>query len=559
MERSAMPPPFRLEASALGDGGGDDLLWLLQATWNSGDRETFWRLVENRRPEIVLDGDALRWLKGMNGAGAFARQGGMVPQPLLEMATGVQDRTRTGLPEPKLLELPDVVITAHTLAPPERPYWRLIHREAATDYHFAQRGTTFFIVAETAVSSGGSAYHYITLDRPDGWKEFRPKDRNFNAELRGAVMDNMQLLQLAELVAEEGVWMILGEVVSFAELARVAAVAGAGRKAAMEVAAEGMESAAKRSAKGGAEGIGGQTPLAPKAEGRGAPVREVAEGLGESAEAAAHTVADKGAIGLERATRMRTRMLAKVGGDVSRPLKFTDAELAEFLEHAGGLGFGEEDIEAMLSMKVRIDERNARWVLRLDTMQKVAESLAAKSQSHQIAFREGWDFMRAYREAQEKMIKEGKGLDPKEYLEDWYINERLKDFEENPSYLLTGKAYDDRVAPEDVSELGRPSGQYLSTSEEINRILEKAKGDISIVEQELGIGAGEWQDKGGLYRIDVLQPQTLELRLPDGFEAAANEFWHPGGFTAGGAKEAVVNPIPKNAENFRLTRLEEFD
>ena len=563
MQRSAMPPPFRLEASKLdketrsGDGGEDSLLWLLQATWNSGDREAFWRLVENRRPEIVLDGDALRWLKAMNGAGAFARQGDTVPLPMLEMATGVQDRTRTGLPQPKLVELPEVVITAHTLAPPERPYWRLLHREATTDYHFAQRGTTFFIVAETAVNSGGSAYHYITFDRPDGWKEFFPRDRNFNAELRGAVMDNMPLLQFAELVAEEGVWMILGEVVSFAELGRLALVAGAGRKAAREGVAEGMEGIARREVKEGAEGIAGHTPLAPKAEGRGAPMREVAEGLGESAEAAAHTVGDKGAIRLERATRMRTRMLAKVGGDLSRPLKFTDAELAEFLDHAAGLGFGEGDIEAMLSMKVRIDKRNPRWVLRLDTMQKVAESLAAKSQSHQIAFREGWDFMRAYREAQEKMIKEGKGLDPKEYLEEWYIERHLKDFEKEACYLVTGKAYKNWVV--DMPLLGREDGQYLSTLEEVARVRKKASGDISIVEIEMGIPVGEWQNQNGLYRIDVLQPKSLNLRLPNGFENGANEFWHPGGFTSGGAQEAVVNQIPNELGNVHTVRLNEFD
>ena len=549
MERSAMPPSFRLEASSLGggeEGGGDGLLWLLQATWKSGDRDAFWRLVAQRRDEIVLDGGALRWLKAMNEAGAFVREGEGTPQPMLEMAAQGQDRTLTELPQPRLLELPDVVITAHTLAPPERPYWRLVHRDKGTDYHFAQRGTTFFLVAETAVNSGSSAYHYLTFDEPQEWKAFYPKDRNFNQKLKEAVLENMQLLQFAELVAEEGVWMILGNVMELAELGRLVSLTGAGRK----VAREGMEDIARREVNAVAEGIGERTPLASKAEGRGAPVREVAEGLGESAEAMTHTVGDKGAIRLERATRMRTRMLAKVGGDVSRPLKFSDAELAEFLEHAGRLGFGEKDVEAILAVKVR-----KPWV-QLDGLKDVATSLAKKSQNHQIAFKKGWDFMRAYREAQEKMLA-GNALDPKEYLEDWYVEQHLKDFEDGACYLVTGDTFDKRVSGKEV--LGRPDGQYILTLDEVARVLEKAKGDIAIVERELGIPVGSWHGQNGLYRIDVLQPTTLELRLPSGFEVGANEFWCPGGFTSGGTQEAVVSQIPNGLENVRFKELKEFN
>lgn len=551
MERSAMPPPFQLQASTPdgndGGGKGDSLLWLLKFTWEAGDKAAFWRLVEDRTVQILHDPESLQWLQGMNAKGAFAQEADAIPTPLLEMSATQQDHTGTKVPEPRLLELPEVEITAHSLAPPERPFWRLVHRDKNTDYHFAQRGTTFFLVAETAINSGGSAYHYLTFDGPQEWKEFHPKDRNFNLEIQETVTAQLELLQLAEILAEEAVWAVFGEVMAVAELGRMATVAGKGDRL------------AKKAAKGAARRrLADRTPAAPEMEGAGAMARE---GLGESAESVTHTVGSKGAIGQERATRMRTRMSAKVGGNPLKPLKFSDAELADFLSHAEGLGFGEADIEAMLSMKVRIDERNSEngWILSLDTMQEVAESIARKSRNHKIAFKEGWDFMKAYREAQEKMLVQNQPFDPSEYLEDWYIKQHLEDFEEEASYLITGRAYKNRVAADEVSELGRPSGQYISTPEEVTRVLEKAKGDISIVEQELGIAAGSWQNQMGLYRIDVLKPNKLKLRLPNGFEDAANEFWHPGGFTAGGAREAVVNPIPKNPENFRFTRLEEFD
>ncbi len=77
-------------------------------------------------------------------------------------------------------------------------------------------------------------------------------------------------------------------------------------------------------------------------------------------------------------------------------------------------------------------------------------------------------------------------------------------------------------------------------------MLRKANGDVRIIEKELGIDPGAWQGKGGIYRIDVNNPENFNLRLPSGNEAGANSNWVPGGYTSGGKPEAVTNPIPKS-------------
>lgn len=46
-------------------------------------------------------------------------------------------------------------------------------------------------------------------------------------------------------------------------------------------------------------------------------------------------------------------------------------------------------------------------------------------------------------------------------------------------------------------------------------------------------------------RIDILYFDDLNLRIPDGNEAGANEYWIPGGYTVGDTPEAVVDRIPK--------------
>jgi hypothetical protein len=240
------------------------------------------------------------------------------------------------------------------------------------------------------------------------------------------------------------------------------------------------------------------------------------------------------------ATAYRAQMLAKVGGDQSRGIAFTDEELAELIDHAKGLGFSQEDIEAILSVKVRKPKVKA------DTLKSVAECLAKKREDKRIRFKNGWDFMRAYREAQTAMLG-GQPLAPENYLAEDYVQEHAQTFSGKASYLLPGEKYDDYVNPKttDKVNLGYMGALYVSSAAEIDRVLATAQGDIAVVERLLGITPGWWQGKGGLWRVDILDPETKGLRIPDGNEPSANEFWTPGALTSGGTLEAVLDEVPR--------------
>ena len=86
-------------------------------------------------------------------------------------------------------------------------------------------------------------------------------------------------------------------------------------------------------------------------------------------------------------------------------------------------------------------------------------------------------------------------------------------------------------------------GQFIAPAGEIDDLLAAANGNISVIEDALGIPSGAWQGKQ-LSRIDISSTSSHNRRLPSGNEAGANENWIPGGVTSGGKSEAVVDQIP---------------
>jgi hypothetical protein len=236
----------------------------------------------------------------------------------------------------------------------------------------------------------------------------------------------------------------------------------------------------------------------------------------------------------------RARMLAKVGNDPERGINFTDEELQGFIAHSEGLGFEEADVEAILAVKVR------KPGVSLTNMKAVADIQAKKRDDKNIRFKDGWDYMRAYREAQATMLA-GQSLAPEVYLATDYVEEHRHAFTGKASYLLPGKYFDLFVNPEtsDKANLGYDGALYVSSTSEIDRVLDIANGDIAIVEHLLGITPGKWQGLEGIWRVDILNPETKGLRIPNGFEASANEFWTPGALTSGGTMEAVLDEVPR--------------
>lgn len=153
---------------------------------------------------------------------------------------------------------------------------------------------------------------------------------------------------------------------------------------------------------------------------------------------------------------------------------------------------------------------------------------------------------------------------------------------------------------------------YISTSDDIDKALKDCNGDISKLESSLGFPEGHFGN-GPVVRVDINNPEEHGLRVANGKEAGANEFYntkvdengnlpniqytttsdgrwavdtnktdpkeleklngqyidqngtyHPpnttgyDGKTSGGMPEAVVNQIPNNAENVSYTKIDGF-
>jgi hypothetical protein len=248
-----------------------------------------------------------------------------------------------------------------------------------------------------------------------------------------------------------------------------------------------------------------------------------------------------------KAKAYRARMLQKVGNDPERGINFTDEELEGFIAHAEGLGFSQEDVEAILAVKVRKPD------VTLGNLNAVAEIHAQKRRDSRIRFKGGWDYMRAYREAQTAMLA-GQPLSPDVYLAEDYVHEHVATFSGKASYLLPGWKFDSFVNPKKSKNknLGYNGALYVSSASEIDRVLATAQGNISVVERLLGIAAGKWEGQGGIWRVDILNPESKGLRIPNGFEASANEFWTPGALTSGGTMEAVLDEVPRIEGNLSV-------
>ncbi|MDQ3635090.1 MAG: hypothetical protein M3405_11370 [Acidobacteriota bacterium] len=116
----------------------------------------------------------------------------------------------------------------------------------------------------------------------------------------------------------------------------------------------------------------------------------------------------------------------------------------------------------------------------------------------------------------------------------------MKKFNEGGGYL-TSKDVLDRFGRD---TLGRPDGQFIMPKAELDALIKRANGDISIIEKELGIPSGAWQGKE-IVRIDIPDAKDNGLRIPSGNEAGTNELWLPGGKLPTGKSEAVINQVTK--------------
>ncbi len=150
----------------------------------------------------------------------------------------------------------------------------------------------------------------------------------------------------------------------------------------------------------------------------------------------------------------------------------------------------------------------------------------------------------------DNIVKKGRGNrpDPETYLPRAYIEGHLAKFDEGASYQVPTDVLDE--FGRDVLGDPRDVGVFVTSSKDMDRILAETGGDISLIEEALGITPGSWRfnqigQPRTLTRINIADPRALKLRMATGNELKANARWLPGGMTSGGRIEAIIDRIPK--------------
>ncbi len=105
-------------------------------------------------------------------------------------------------------------------------------------------------------------------------------------------------------------------------------------------------------------------------------------------------------------------------------------------------------------------------------------------------------------------------------------------------------------------QIGRDDGLFILTKAEMDDLLQRTEGKISLIEKEVGIEPGTWSNRVNdpltpdkLVRVDIKSSAKRNLHMATGNEDGANKLWIPGGKTPEGRLEAVINPIPASNTN----------
>lgn len=146
-------------------------------------------------------------------------------------------------------------------------------------------------------------------------------------------------------------------------------------------------------------------------------------------------------------------------------------------------------------------------------------------------------------------IPKGSRPAPGEYLSPSYISGHLAQFENGATRFMTES---------NLNKYGigqRDGTSFVMPRHEADRLLASTAGDPRALEQALGLPEG-FLDSNTLVRVDIPKPQELNLRVPSGNEAGANDLWIPGGRLPNGNSEAVIDVAGIPASRYTATPLQ---
>jgi RHS repeat-associated protein len=136
--------------------------------------------------------------------------------------------------------------------------------------------------------------------------------------------------------------------------------------------------------------------------------------------------------------------------------------------------------------------------------------------------------------AEIKAMPRGSRPDPKTYLSARYVGAHMAKFANGASRFMT-KGNLDKYGP------GQRDGTaFVLPKAEADAMVKSAKGDKRAMEKALGL-PDKALDTSELRRVDIADPEALDVRVPSGNEAGASDLWLPGGQLPTGNNEAVVD------------------
>ena len=139
-----------------------------------------------------------------------------------------------------------------------------------------------------------------------------------------------------------------------------------------------------------------------------------------------------------------------------------------------------------------------------------------------------------------KYTDKGKKPAPETYLSEDYIKKHLQSFRDNGAV---------KVMPnEPRGTIGGKGGTFVMSGDELADIIQYADGDVAKIESILGLEPGDL----GNNPIIVTIKDTSSIRIPSGNELGAwPKYWKPGGYTSGGIKEAVIDPVSEGNYTYK--------
>jgi hypothetical protein len=132
---------------------------------------------------------------------------------------------------------------------------------------------------------------------------------------------------------------------------------------------------------------------------------------------------------------------------------------------------------------------------------------------------------------------QGNRPDPSTYMSKAQINAHLAKFDDGIVRFTS------RAQFQKYGTLG-PTPGFAMPKAELSKIITEAKGDMRLVEKQLGLEKGALSE-GDTMIVLIDRKNVSDLGIPSGNEKGANSNWLPGGVTSGGVSEAILS-LPKN-------------